>query len=71
MRTIDKADVVFHKSVTEALGYVELAQEIKKTGGDTSSMTLAAIKALQRFSDNDELVDAMYDATLKVLTHAT
>ena len=64
MKRIDRAEAVFHRSVTEALGYLRLAikasDEGNKSGAD--KMGDAAIAALRRFSDNDDLIDAMMEA---------
>lgn len=61
----ERAEVVLEKSIEEAIGYIELAQKTQADGGDNTSMRTAAIKALQRFSDDDELVDAMCDAEVR------
>lgn len=62
MNIQERAEVVLEKSFEEALGYLELARKTQVNGGDNTSMRKAAIKALERFSDDDELVDAMCDA---------
>lgn len=65
MKKIDEAELVFQKSVEEALGFIELAKMASDAGRDNSDMRQQAIRALQRFSDDDELIDAMYDADME------
>jgi len=60
MPLLDKAlqaDIVFHKSTQEALGYIHLAQMMEEMGKDNSVMKQRAIDALERFSNNLDLVD--------------
>lgn len=61
MEPLEKADVVFDRSVREALGYIELARMQSEMGADNQAMLHAALVALQRFSNDDDLIDAMYD----------
>lgn len=56
MKTIEKANIIFNQSITEAQGYIQLAM---LQTGDNTKMIAAALAALRRFSDDDELVDAM------------
>ncbi|KKL91877.1 hypothetical protein LCGC14_1890300 [marine sediment metagenome] len=65
MDTPERAEAVFQRSISEALGYIELAQHCHKRALDATAMRKAALRALQRFSDNDELIDAMYDADMR------
>ena len=65
MKALEKAEIIFRKSVEEALGYIELAQMTEKQGGDTEILKKKAIEALQRFSDDDDLVDALYENDLR------
>lgn len=61
MNPIDKARIMMEKSCKEALGFLDLAIEQQKHGKNVDHLKQQAIKALQRFSDNDELIDALYD----------
>jgi hypothetical protein len=64
MQVKDKAEVVFDRSVTEALGYIELAKEQQSHGCDVSKLIAAALESLKRFSDDDDLIDAIYEADM-------
>lgn len=64
---MDKAHLaatIFMKSIDEAIGYLDLARMNRANGMDDSGMRKQAIKALQRFSDNDVLVDTLHDAEM-------
>lgn len=56
---LQRADEVFRHSVREASGYLDLAGFAREAGRSDQAMRDAAIKALQRFSDDDDLIDAM------------
>ena len=60
-----QANIVFQKSIQEARGYIELAKMQAEMGADNQKMRECAIKALQQFSDNDDLVEAIYEAEMK------
>jgi len=61
MKTVEQAHVVFDRSVREALGYIELAKGVRDEQAK-KDMIEGALESLRRFSDDDELIDAMYDA---------
>lgn len=65
MDILERADVVFRKSIREAKGYIELARMTHGSGGDDKPMREGALRALRRFTDDDELIDAWYDADMK------
>jgi hypothetical protein len=57
---VENANRVLNQSVQEALGYVELAKMSEESGLDNKMLRDRAIKALRRFSDDDDLIDALY-----------
>ncbi len=61
-KALDRAEAVFHRAIHEARGYLELAKTARALGIDDENLRDAAIAALGRFCDNDELIDAMEDA---------
>ena len=61
MKPIEEADIAFRKSINETLGYLELMQLTA-----TTSLCQQALEALQRFSDNDDYIDAMYDEDMRL-----
>lgn len=62
---LEEAETRLQSSVTKALGYLELIQIAQDSGGDTSKLRKAALEELQRFSDSDDAIDAMYDADMR------
>lgn len=65
MKDLDRANIVFEKSISESAGFIELAIEQQKNGCDTTALIQRAIEALQRFSNDDDLIDAMYDEDMQ------
>jgi hypothetical protein len=58
-KVLDKAERVFGESVTRARGYIGLARIAQASGHDDGAMRRRATEELQRFLDDDELIDAM------------
>jgi len=54
-----QAQELFHRSICEASGYFELTELCKFLGGDIEPLKKHCIQALQRFSDNDDAIDAL------------
>lgn len=48
-----------------AAGYLDLAKMQRELGGDDTDMRMAAARELARLTDDDELIDAMYDADMR------
>lgn len=65
MNQSDKARAILYRSIDEAHGYLELAIEQEKAGCDSSKLKQAAIESLQRFSNDDDLIDAMYEEDMR------
>ena len=49
----------FRRAHTEALGFLELARMSKEKGIASQPMVKAALAALQRVSNDDEIIDAL------------
>ena len=60
--TPQEADRLFQKSIDDALRYLQLTQDSQKDSPLYKEMKQAAIESLREFSDNDEAIDAMYEA---------
>ena len=58
------ADERFQRAIHEASGYLDLAI-LNKDGDGHEEMKQAAIAALKRVADDDDLIDAMYDEDMR------
>ena len=60
--TSDQARRKHQRACLEALGFIELAKMSKAAGGDGDAMRKLAIEALEKFTNDDEAIDAIYDS---------
>jgi len=68
---LKQAEQLLHRSMDEAIGYLELAHIEEENGKNTKVMLNKALKTLQKFADNNEAVDLMQELDIRICENLT
>ncbi len=61
----EQAEQLRQRSLREGIGFIELAQIAEANGRDSTLMRNRALEVLNRFIDNDDAIEALYDADMR------